>query len=383
MKLNLPVYGLILFIMSLFSGPLKAQKDSVSFDGQLSAWLHINPSSKLPVYAGARYIPSVQLRLPLHRETAIDFEASANINGNAGFHLFDSSNYTGNLKPYRLWTRYSTPQLEIRLGLQKINFGSATILRPLMWFDQVDPRDPLHLTDGVWGLLTRYYFLNNANLWLWILYGNDKNKGWESMRSVRNIPEYGGRMQVPLPKGEIALTLHHRTADGRSLSDSALYLVKVPENRLGFDVKLDVLIGCWFETSWSNFRNNMGVFTNQHLINLGADYTFGLGNGLTVTYEQLLASHDLKAFTFHHHTTFSLMSLSYPLGLFNNLNAIVYYDWTNKKAYHFLNFKKEFTKFSFYMMVYSNPGEYEIPSQSSYEMTYAGTGIQIMAVFNH
>ena len=68
--------------------------------------------------------------------------------------------------------RYSSDQFELRLGLQKINFGSASMLRPLMWFDQMDPRDPLHLTDGVWGLLARYYFLNNANIWLWGLYGN-------------------------------------------------------------------------------------------------------------------------------------------------------------------------------------------------------------------
>ena len=67
-------------------------------------------------------------------------------------------------------------KLHIEPGLQKINFGSATMLRPLMWFDQVDPRDPLQLTDGVWGVLGRYYFLNNANIWLWGLYGN-KNPG--------------------------------------------------------------------------------------------------------------------------------------------------------------------------------------------------------------
>jgi hypothetical protein len=383
MKLNLPLYGLILFIMSFFSGNMKAQKDSVSFDGQLSVWAHVNPSGRLSVNTGARYIPSIKLRLPLHHETAIDFEASVKINGNAGFHPFDSSHITGNIKPYRIWARYATPQLEIRVGLQKINFGSATILRPLMWFDQVDPRDPLHLTDGVWGLLTRYYFLNNANLWLWCLYGNDKNKGWESIRSVRNIPEYGGRMQTPLPKGEMALSFHHRTANDGSLPDSALYPDKVPENRLGFDIKLDIVIGCWFEASWSKFSNNIGLLTNQHLMNLGVDYTFGLGNGLTVVYEQLMASYDQRAFTFHHLSTFSLMSLSYPLGLFNNLSAMVYYDWTNKKSYHFLNFKREFTKFSFYLMVYSNPREYHIPTQNSYDMTYAGTGVQIMAVFNH
>ena len=80
----------------------------------------------------------------------IDFEASANLYGTFAFHPFDEAHSDGGLKPYRLWTRYSSDQFELRLGLQKINFGSASMLRPLMWFDQMDPRDPLHLTDGVW-----------------------------------------------------------------------------------------------------------------------------------------------------------------------------------------------------------------------------------------
>jgi len=108
----------------------------------------------------------------------------------------------GHDKPYRFWARYSAKQVELRIGLQKINFGSASMLRPLMWFDQVDPRDPLMLTDGVWGILGRYYFLNNANIWLWGLYGNDNRKGWEIFNSQKTIPEFGGRLQIPVPKGE-------------------------------------------------------------------------------------------------------------------------------------------------------------------------------------
>ena len=71
-------------------------------------------------------------------------------------------------------------------GLQKINFGSAVLLRPLMWFDSLDPRDPLQLTDGVYAVLLRYYFPNNANLWAWALYGNDSPKGWESAATAED-----------------------------------------------------------------------------------------------------------------------------------------------------------------------------------------------------
>ena len=120
-----------------------------------------------------------------------------------------------------MWVKFSGDQFELRAGLQKINFGSAQMFRPLMWFDRIDPRDPLQLTDGVYGLLARYYFLNNANIWLWGLYGDDKIKGWELIPSKKNSIEYGGRVQLPLYTGEIAATYHHRTADpGPVLPDS-------------------------------------------------------------------------------------------------------------------------------------------------------------------
>lgn len=105
----------------------------------------------------------------------------------------------------------------------KINFGSASIFRPLMWFDKIDYRDPLQLTDGVYALLGRYYFSNNANLWLWTLYGNDEPMGWEKTPAVWQIPEFGGRIQQPVPRGEAALSYHHREADFKAWYDTIPY----------------------------------------------------------------------------------------------------------------------------------------------------------------
>ena len=44
---------------------------------------------------------------------------------------------------------------EVNKGVQKFKAILA---------EDIDPRDPLQLTNGVWGLLGRYYFMNNANL---------------------------------------------------------------------------------------------------------------------------------------------------------------------------------------------------------------------------
>ena len=352
------------------------------FKGQLSTYGHFNPDNKFPFWAGARYIPQANLEFNLGENRMIDLEVSANGYGNMGVHPFDSIETNGDLKPYRIWIRYSTKQLELRAGLQKINFGSATMLRPLMWFDQLDPRDPLQLTDGVWGVLARYYFLNNANIWAWALYGNKNPKGWETVGTQNKKPEFGGRIQLPVPKGEAALSYHYRNALHLYVNGDKMYITS-PENRVGFDAKFDLAVGCWIEASWVSNKKNVGLFTNQEILNLGMDYTFGIGNGLTVIFEQLVASFDEKPFAFDQTMTFSLLNVSYPVGLFDRLSAIVYYDWINHSAYNFINWQKQFNNLSLFVMGYMNPKNYDIPTQTAGEMLFAGTGVQVMVVLNH
>ena len=215
-------------------------QDSVStiqkelyFKGQLSTWGHINPNNPYPFYLGGRYIPQLNYEIKLPESKLFDFEVSANIYGDAGIHFFDSAEVDGNINAYRAWVRYSTEQLEVRFGLQKIDFGTATMLRALRWFDQVDPRDPLRLTEGVWAGLGRYYFLNNVNIWFWTLYGNKNPKGMEVIKTNSSFPEIGGRVQFPVPLGEAALSYHHRVADSRNFMETIPSYSEIQENRIG------------------------------------------------------------------------------------------------------------------------------------------------------
>ncbi|HKK43343.1 MAG TPA: hypothetical protein VJ963_13095 [Bacteroidales bacterium] len=376
--------GKLLFISFFFtfSASLMGQ-DSIRFSGQASTWLNINPGNLLPLAGGVRYIPQVDYSRKAGKDRLFDAELSLNIYGSGNIHPFDTLNYRGNLKPYRGWLRYSTKQLEIRLGLQKLNFGSAMMLRPLMWFDQLDPRDPLQLTDGVYGLLARYYFLNNANIWVWSLYGNKGVRGWETIPVNTSIPEFGGRIQLPLEKGEVAFTYHHRIADSRGIGDRIPAYDRIPENKFGFDARWDLMAGLWLEGSYTNKRKNLGMFTNQLALDVGADYTFGLGNGLYIAWEQLLASYDEKPFTFTNKAVFSLLTMRYPVGIIDNISAIVYYDWSNRKSYNFLTWQRQYDRISLYLMAYMNPDTFLLPAQTGSENIFAGKGIQLMFVFNH
>ena len=252
-----------------------------------------------------------------------------------------------------------------------------------MWFDQIDPRDPTQFTDGVWGALGRYYFLNNANIWLWGLYGNKNPKGWEIAGTSKRQPEFGGRVQHPIPKGEAGLSFHHRAADTRGLNGAVPAFAEAPETRIGLDIKLDLAVGCWVEASWATNKKNLEEFTNQELFNAGVDYTFGIGNGLYAIVEQLLVFYGEQPFSFGNTTTLSLVSLSYPIGLFDNLGAIVYIDWANGKAYNFVNWTIQFDRTALYVMGYWNPTDNQIPGQTSTQNLYSGLGLQVLVLLNH
>ena len=379
---------ILLYLLLIISLSTKSQdrakvNDSLTFQGQLSLYLHYNPTNALPVALGGRYLPELNYQLEFSKKRFIDFEVSANIYGNSGFDFQDTNHFDGKIKPYRLWARYSTKQFEFRLGLQKINFGSASMLRPLMWFEQIDPRDPLHFTEGVWAAMGRYYFLNNANIWVWALYGNKNPKGWESIKTNINYPEIGGRIQLPLPKGEWAFSYNYRIADGRALPMPFMQMDIIPEHKFGLDIKMDLVVGCWMEASWVNKQKSLGLLTNQEILNLGVDYTFGIGNGLSVTYEHLMVGTDQNPFEFRQGTMFSVVNLSYPLSMFDNLSTIFYYDWTHNSTYSFVNWNHQFNKFTLFLMAYSNPKSYLIPAQGISNNLYAGNGLQIMFVYNH
>jgi hypothetical protein len=255
-------------------------------------------------------------------------DISFNTYGTADFYSHDRLETDADLKPYRLWARFAGMQFEMRGGLQKINFGSATLFRPLRWFDTLDPRDPLKLTDGVYALLLRYYFQNNMNIWLWSLYGNEDPKGWEIVGTEDGVPEFGGRLQLPISTGEAALSCHHRRADFSYAGDGA-----VEENRLALDGKWDIGIGLWFEGSlvWRrSIPGESGGTDYQRMLTLGTDYTFDIGNGLAV----------LAEFFHSEGTDFIGASVNYPLGLLDEVSGIYNRDLTNEENSYSLRWQR-------------------------------------------
>jgi hypothetical protein len=296
---------------------------------------------------------------------------------------FDSAAFK--LKPYRLWLRYTTSHLEIRAGLQKINFGSALIFRPLMWFDKMDFRDPLQLTDGVYALLGRYYFSNNVNIWLWTLYGNNRVKGWEIAPSEKDRPEFGGRFQIPAGKGELAVSYHNRKADFSDLLAGTPGITEPFYNEQMFaaDGKWDLGIGLWFEiVKKLNDKQNQLSTKWETYYSLGLDYTFPVGNGLSMTSEYFHYSNNPENSQPKTKSNFSTLSLNYPLALSHNISGLVYYNWDSKEWYRFLNLQLKYDYISLYLMTFWNPDEFTLYRGSDDKPLFAGKGFQVMLVLD-
>ena len=353
--------------------------------GQLSFWLgfHDRPSSETAL--GFRYIPSFSIKKEWAGGLALDAEASANIHASVQAASFGSTERSGAAKPYRAWVRFSTPRFEARLGLQKINFGSAQLLRPLMWFDRIDPNDPLQLTDGVTGLLLKYTFADNSNVWAWGLYGNGDPKGWETVPTRRGDPEFGFRLQSPLLSGEAALTFHHRRIDpSRSLLPLAPgESESVGEDRVGFDGKWDAGVGLWVEAVLVRQDLLVSPLRYQRMVNAGLDYTFGLGNGLRVMAEHLLFEISREALGAGTRRNLTAMTADYPLGILDRVRALVFHDWTSGDWYRLLTWQRTTDAWSLYLIGFWNPDRYQIYANRPETNLFAGKGIQFTAVYNH
>jgi hypothetical protein len=352
-------------------------------DGQLSGVSSFNPKATSTLFVGVRYLPEYSLNYTGDSNAFWDFNVAGNLSAGAIWRA-DSVRTYASADPYRAWARFSTSRLELRAGLQKIDFGVAKLVRPLQWFNQIDPRDPLQLTNGVYSLLGRYYFANNANIWLWSLYGNRDARGFDLFGTRAGSLEAGGRFQWPLPTGEAALSYHYRQVGGSDILNLPSSSVQnMGEDRLGLDVKVDRTVGLAFESAFIRKRKRIQQFTETLQVNCGVDYTFGIGNGLGILIEQYGIAFMERGFENRRETWVTAGLLTYPFSLFDQLQFIVYQPWVNSDPALILNYQHTFKRIVAYTMLYYNPESTGFVQQNDLTNQFQGPGIRILIVYNH
>jgi len=320
-----------------------AQEPALSLRGQLSGWLGYHDAPSAESALGLRYIPDFSLKLVLGRAGPWTPRSPSTLMNPSAAGRFQPD-ASGEVKPYRMWVRLASDRFEARLGLQKINFGSAMLLRPLMWFDRIDPNDPLQLTDGVYGSCSSTPFPATPTSGC----GPRRqrrpqglgDRGHEKKRARIRRPRPG-----PVPAGEAALSYHHRTIDMTAADRPPAG--RTDESARG-PLRLRRQMGSWrrpvdrsrpdpprlchdslrFQRSWT----------------VGLDYTFDWGNGLHVLAEHLNAAVAAGAWDSGVSRDFTGLTADYPLGLLDRMSAMIFYSGSTGDWYRLLTWRRTYDR---------------------------------------
>lgn len=366
----------VIFILSwmITQTAVSQTNTNAEYRQKLATWLYFADAQQTTLNTGMMLIPQLQFSKSRPSGLLIDSEFSVKLMGSA-VRTNQQDDFHGVLEPYRAWVRLSSKQFELRLGLQKINFGSANSVRPLMWFDKLDPRDPLQLTPGTWSGLFRYYFLNNANLWVWTIFDREPSQGWYYFSEEAKFPEMGSRFQMPLKKGEIALSYNFREA--RPVQ------AYMHQHFFGFDAKFNYLVSFWLEGT----HEYVPLLLSEKpmtidLWNLGVDYTFGIGSGLLVSYEMIYYADQERQPGTSNQSFLSLFSASTAITPFDRIYGLVYWSHQANVAFPFLSYQHQFDTWSANVLAYWNPKNAAIPSMSNDYNSFLGKGIQLMLIYD-
>jgi len=359
----------VLSILLWSLGIAEAQRLDLQWKGQVS----LNHARS---FAGSfndspttlRYIPQVRLDYQINALSRFGLDAAIDVYN----HSLGDSLLKINSDLYRFTFRYDTPRTQVRVGLQKINFGPARMLRVLQWFDELDPRDPLALSPGVWAIMGRYYHEAGGNIRIWSMPdAPDANRDyWGDMD--KRIWDMGARLELPIPAGTFGLTAH---------SMDVLQHGRVTENRLAVDARLDAIVGLWSETMFSRMEEPSHQWDRISAM-AGIDYTFGIGNGLYMALEIATTRTGNIGEDLPWQARTLAITGNYTLGLSDGLSLYYYVidlPILETQYMPMLGWQHTSGNWLVYLALYDMPaltsgGKVSLPN---------GTGIQLNIAFNH
>ena len=327
------------------------------------------------------YIPTLSFYPQYEWANGFDFEIAYNSQSQ-----FDGligtgdkgSNINGDL--HRLWGRYSSDRIEFRYGLQKIAFGPGLILRPLMWFDTINQKDPTSQTEAVTAVRLRYFSKYDITYWGWVIHPEDAD-----------LRASGGRVEFPIRKlGNFGLSYHHRPKyTGMVVPDNSGLPLVFPtsaEDRYGIDFRADKVIGFWAEATVA--KSSKDEFIKQFdrdMFMIGGDYTIPLGNGVYMLTEFMVNKIKPKAKPNDEQNEISAFLINYPISMLDSGSLIIEYDWEHKRYFNFLRLSRTYDNYIFNLLLFSNPERSDfIKEEIEFAgLTGFGKGMQLMVIFNH
>jgi len=344
--------------------PYLLSAQSLSTKGQL--WFgalkgNNAPSNQSSLEMSIGYIPTISFYKDMHNDRLFDVELAYR----AEQYYSGESLLLDSFEPHRVWMRFSNQKTEIRLGLQKITFGPAQMLRSLSWFDSFNLKDPTGQTDGVDAFRLQWFPSNSFSIWSWLV------------RNEQSVVSYGGRGEFSTHIGEWGITVHHDPTDALHIIGQTGAWFDQRHNRVALDFRYDGLVGLWNESAliFSKSRNIM-------LVTIGADYTLPVASGILIMTESMLINSSQK----NSDRVYTAFMASVPLGMIHQIMFITQLDWEEEKIYNYLRWSATYDRYSLNLIASISP------KRSAYkEIDYLlpktaagfGTNFQLMFIYNY
>ena len=356
---------------------LVANIQGAPFLGELSLSTAANGPDKSDITVIGRYLPALEYQNALSEAWDYDVEIRWQVQWGGQLDTLDNSGLLADA--YRVALNLQSASSEYVIGLQKINFGPARLLRPLMWFDSVNPTDPLALTSGVTGISAKFHYDFGWSSQAWLFLPDDPI-GWEGLADQEGTFETGGRIGIPNNLGQFGLSTHWRIADASSFSpdDPDLY-----EGRIGMDGFWDVGIGLWVESVYKNQQFSDGPFLQQLQSTIGADYTFWIGNGILIMTEHMLINIWDSPVIDDTNRLISTIMTSYSPTMFDQFSLLFFMDWETETPLAYLSWGQTYDSFRFTLGAFYTDTDNSQGSNSGFSSDFSGKGLQLTVAYNH
>lgn len=327
----LPIKRLALILILCCCITLYAETELPQVKQRFGAWL-MHDLAKASTGIGVEWVPEISYQKNLVKDWDVQAEYSLQSRILQEFPI-DSQSTELRTKSYRAWLRLANPYFELRGGLQRLSFGSAVVLRPLQWFDRVNPLDQREETEGVEAVLMRFHAPKDISVWTWLIHADADPIGTEIVGSKDNTMQSGGMLRFPMPLGETGFCFHKR-----KLENSA------DEKRFGFNMRMDSWLGLWTEASLSHLSSSpLMPYRDMSSATLGMDYTFGWGSGLYAMLEtNVIHSSNTELTNLHPKYITNALMLNYPMGLLDALSILSMYEHKSDRSVHSLIWRRNY-----------------------------------------
>ena len=139
----------------------------------------------------------------------------------------------------------------------------------------------------------------------------------------------------------------------------------------------------WFESSVVHADYGADFPNWQSMLTIGSDYTFAVGNGVTVTGEHFIYSQDDKPFTSDFTIQLTGIMAMYPLSLFDQLSGILFYSWDEELTYYFISWQRTYDNWTINLNTFfSSKSDVSFSLGQSFS-DFSSSGIQLMLIFHH